>query len=53
MVIPWVGVPLADVIKQFRPLSNAKYVVFETLLDKGRMPGQKSRVLRLALCRGA
>ncbi len=46
MVIPWVGVPLADVIKQFRPLSNAKYVVFETLLDKGRMPGQKSRVLR-------
>ena len=46
MVIPWVGVPLADVIKQFRPLSNAKYVVFETLFDKGRMPGQKSRVLR-------
>ena len=46
MVIPWVGIPLAEVIKQFRPLSNAKYVVFETLLDRGRMPGQKSRVLR-------
>jgi sulfoxide reductase catalytic subunit YedY len=46
MVIPWVGIPLADVIKQFKPLSTAKYVVFETLLDKGRMPGQRSRVLR-------
>ena len=46
MVIPWVGIPLADVIKQFKPLSNAKFVRFETLLDQGRMPGQKSRTLR-------
>ena len=46
MVIPWVGIPLADVIKQLRPLSSAKYVVFETLLDKERMPGQRSRSLR-------
>jgi len=46
MVVPWVGIPLADVIKQFAPLSSAKYVVFETLLDKGRMPGQRTRVLR-------
>ena len=46
MVIPWVGIPLADVIKQFKPLSNAKYVAFETLVDKERMPGQRSRVLR-------
>lgn len=46
MVVPWVGIPLADVIKQFAPLSNAKYVVFETLLDEGRMPGQRTRVLR-------
>jgi methionine sulfoxide reductase catalytic subunit len=46
MVIPWVGIPLADVIQQFKPLSKAKYVVFETLLDEGRMPGQRSRVLR-------
>lgn len=45
MIIPWVGIPLVDVIKQFRPLSNAKYVEFETLLDKDRMPGQKSRSL--------
>jgi len=46
MVIPWVGIPLADVIKQLRPLSSAKYVVFETLLDKENMPGQRSRSLR-------
>jgi sulfoxide reductase catalytic subunit YedY len=46
MVIPWVGIPLADVIKQFKPLSSAKYVVFETLLDKDSMPGQRSRALR-------
>jgi len=46
MVIPWVGIPLADIIKQFKPLSSAKYVVFETLLDRDRMPGQRSRSLR-------
>ena len=46
MVVPWVGIPLADVIKQFSPLSSAKYVVFRTLNDRTRMPGQRSRVLR-------
>ncbi len=46
MVIPWVGIPLADVIKQFKPLSNAKYVAFETLYDPERMPGQRGRSLR-------
>ena len=46
MVIPWVGIPLADVIRQFKPLSSAKYVRFETLHDPERMPGQRSRALR-------
>ncbi len=46
MVIPWVGIPLADVIKQLQPLSSAKYVVFGTLLDKENMPGQRGRSLR-------
>ncbi len=46
MIVPWVGIPLADVLKQFQPLASAKYVQFETLVDKGRMPGQRSRVLR-------
>ena len=46
MVIPWVGIPLTDVVKQFAPRSAAKYVVFRTLNDRARMPGQRSRVLR-------
>ena len=45
MVIPWIGIPLADILKQFKPLSGAKYVEFETLHDPARMPGQRSRVL--------
>ncbi len=45
MVIPWVGISLAEVIKSFRPTSKAKYVAFETLLDPKRMPGQRRRVL--------
>ena len=45
MVIPWVGIPLADIIKRFKPTSNAKFVSFETLNDPERMPGQRSRVL--------
>ena len=46
MVVPWVGIPLADVIARFKPLSSAKYVVFETLHDPTRMPGQRSRTLK-------
>jgi sulfoxide reductase catalytic subunit YedY len=45
MVIPWVGIPLAEVLKTFQPTSKAKYVAFETLNDPVRMPGQRRRVL--------
>ena len=45
MVIPWVGISLADVVKHFQPTSSAKYVAFETLNDPVRMPGQRRRVL--------
>jgi len=45
MVIPWVGIPLANIIKQFEPNSKAKYVRFKTLRDPDRMPGQRRRVL--------
>jgi sulfoxide reductase catalytic subunit YedY len=45
MVIPWIGVPLAQVLKRFEPTSKAKYVSFETLLDPEQMPGQRRRVL--------
>ncbi len=46
MVIPWVGISLADVVKHFQPTSNARYVAFETLNDPVRMPGQRRRVLK-------
>jgi sulfoxide reductase catalytic subunit YedY len=45
MVIPWVGIPLANMLKKFEPNSKAKYVRFETLHDASRMPGQRRRVL--------
>lgn len=43
MVIPWVGFPLADLIKRFEPTSNAKYIEFQTLVDPELMPAQSSR----------
>ncbi|WP_417552262.1 protein-methionine-sulfoxide reductase catalytic subunit MsrP [Marinomonas fungiae] len=41
MVIPWVGIPLADVLNKFKPTSKAKYVYFETLYDPKQMHGQR------------
>lgn len=43
MVIPWVGFSLADLIKQFEPTSKAKFVEFETIVDRDSMPGVRSR----------
>jgi sulfoxide reductase catalytic subunit YedY len=45
MVIPWLGFPLADLIKRLEPTSRAKYVRFTTLLDPEQLPNQESRVL--------
>ncbi|MCG6935469.1 MAG: protein-methionine-sulfoxide reductase catalytic subunit MsrP, partial [Proteobacteria bacterium] len=45
MVIPWVGFPLADFIKQFEPTSRARYVEFTTLYRPNEMPGQERSVL--------
>ncbi len=45
MVIPWMGFPLAELIKRMQPTSKAKYVYFETLHDTKQMPGQKRAVL--------
>jgi len=45
MVIPWVGFPLADLIKWAEPTGNAKYVEFITLDNQQMMPGQRSGVL--------
>ena len=45
MVIPWIGFPLADLIKQAKPTSKAKYVQFETLERPSEMTGQNRNVL--------
>lgn len=45
MVIPWVGFPLANLIKRVQPTSRAKYVQFVTLYDPDQMPGQRRTVL--------
>ena len=34
MTVPWTGFPLSQILKIAEPLSSAKYVVFETALDK-------------------
>ena len=41
MVIPWVGVPLGEVIARLGPRSGAKFVAFETVLRPEEMPGQR------------
>jgi sulfoxide reductase catalytic subunit YedY len=45
MVIPWVGFPLADLLREAEPQSNARYVAFETLNRPSEMRGQRSPVL--------
>ncbi len=45
MVIPWVGFPLAELIRRVEPTGNAKFVEFVTLHDPRQMPGQRSSVL--------
>jgi sulfoxide reductase catalytic subunit YedY len=45
MVIPWVGVPFAGLVKAVEPLGSAKYVALRTLADPKQMPGLRSPVL--------
>ncbi len=42
MVIPWLGFPLAELLKEVEPTAQAKYVRFETLYDPEQLPGQSS-----------
>lgn len=45
MIVPWVGFPLAELLKRFKPNSKAKFVEFHTLLDPKQMPGERGSVL--------
>lgn len=45
MVVPWIGIPLAPFLQQFSPSPDARYVQFETYLNRQEMRGTRVRVL--------
>jgi sulfoxide reductase catalytic subunit YedY len=45
VVVPWVGFPLAGLVRRVEPTSRARYVSFTTLLDEKQLPGQRRAVL--------
>ena len=45
-VIPWVGIPMAEVIKRVEPTAKARFVEMTTLHDVGRFPMQRTDVLQ-------
>ncbi|HUG40480.1 MAG TPA: protein-methionine-sulfoxide reductase catalytic subunit MsrP [Longimicrobiales bacterium] len=45
MVIPWRGVPLADVLKRAEPEPSARFVEFTTVHRPSQMPGQRRPIL--------
>lgn len=42
MVIPWLGVPLSELLRRVEPTGQAQYVRFEALYDPRMMVGQRS-----------
>jgi methionine sulfoxide reductase catalytic subunit len=44
-VVPWVGFPLSELIRQVEPTGNAKFVEFVTLADPKQMPGIRAPVI--------
>jgi sulfoxide reductase catalytic subunit YedY len=44
-VVPWIGYPLAELIRRVEPTGNAKFVEFTTLADPQQMPGLRSPVI--------
>ncbi len=49
MVIPWIGHPLASLIKLVEPTSNARFVEFTTLLDPEQFPAQRKGLFGFSL----
>ncbi|WP_430910798.1 protein-methionine-sulfoxide reductase catalytic subunit MsrP [Methylobacterium sp. sgz302541] len=41
MAVPWTGFPLAKLVALANPASGARYIRFETFLDKAVAPGQR------------
>ena len=46
MVIPWNGFPLGDLLRRFKPRSDAKYVKFETIYDPEHLLAQQRAILQ-------
>jgi sulfoxide reductase catalytic subunit YedY len=44
-VVPWIGYPLAELIRRVEPTGDARFVEFVTLADRKQMPGLGSRVI--------
>ncbi len=42
MVVPWLGIPMKQLLEQFEPNGNAKYVEFTTLYRPREMRAQRS-----------
>jgi len=45
MVIPWLGYPLASLIRKVEPTGDAKFVEFTTVTQPEAMPGLRSRII--------
>lgn len=45
MVVPWVGLPLASLVKWAEPTGNAKFIEFISANDPQTMPGVRSPIL--------
>ncbi|NJL29630.1 MAG: protein-methionine-sulfoxide reductase catalytic subunit MsrP [Thermoanaerobaculia bacterium] len=43
MQVPWTGFPLRALIDFCEPLASAKFVRFQSVLDKERLPGQRTQ----------
>lgn len=48
MVIPWIGYPLASLIKRVEPTSKARFVEFTTLHDSAQFPGQRKSLFSVS-----
>jgi sulfoxide reductase catalytic subunit YedY len=44
MVIPWIGFPLARLLKEVEPMTSAKYISFQSLSRPEEMPGQENNL---------
>jgi len=52
MVIPWVGFPLAELLREVEPTAEAKYVAFTSVFRPDEMPGQSSPWLKWPYAEG-